>query len=166
MNDSTTKTTAPALPCPAWCESSHAGEFAGTSHQLHRDFSDGAGFVTLYMGDNGVSGPEVLAYLNGRVSLHVTWRDPDSSVIRPLAEAEQLAQLAEAFGRPVIAAIIRELAALGGAEKPRLFCAPTERPWCPDHRPIHEAPTGWYCAACGAEAPPDAAAPGPAGGAQ
>lgn len=33
---------------------------------------------------------------------------------------------------------------------------------CPDHRPVLDTGVGWYCAACGAEAPPDAAAPGPA----
>ena len=57
-------------------------EFAGTSHQLHRHF------------------------------IHVTWRDPERSVIRPIAEAGQFAEMAEAFGRPDIAALIRELAAL------------------------------------------------------
>jgi hypothetical protein len=112
--NSTTKT--PALPCPPWCDSSHGGDLDGTSHQAHRDFSDGAGYVTLYMQDNGVSGPEVLAHYNGRINLHVTWRgDPERSVMRPLAEAEKFAETAEAFGRGDIAALIRELAALATA---------------------------------------------------
>ena len=34
---------------------------------------------------------------------------------------------------------------------------------CPDHRPVLDADVGWYCAACGAEAPADAPAPAPAG---
>ena len=25
--------TAPALPCPPWCQGRHEGEFGGTSHQ-------------------------------------------------------------------------------------------------------------------------------------
>ena len=105
----------PALPCPPWCDSSHTGEFAGTSHQLlHRHFSDGAGFVTLYQADYG--GNKVLAYLNGEISIHVIWRDPERSVIRPIAEAGQFAEMAEAFGRPDIAALIRELAALAKEE--------------------------------------------------
>jgi hypothetical protein len=102
----------PALPCPPWCDSNHGGEFGGTSHQLHREFDEGAGYVTLYMDDNGVSGPETLAHFNGSVSLHVTWRDPERSIIRPPAEAEKLAEMAETFGRPDAAALIRELAAL------------------------------------------------------
>jgi hypothetical protein len=101
----------PVLPCPPWCQRHHGGEFMFTSHQLHRDFSDGAGYVTLYMEDYGTARP-ALADANGRVSISVTWRDPDRSVMRPLAEAEQLAETAEAFGRADVAAIIRELAAL------------------------------------------------------
>jgi len=27
---------------------------------------------------------------------------------------------------------------------------------CPDHRPVHDSELGWYCAACGSDAPPDA----------
>jgi hypothetical protein len=100
-----------ALPCPPWCKSSHNPETGGASHQTHRDFSDGAGYVTLYMEDNGVGGPEVLAYLNGEITIHVTWRG-GRSVIRLLAEAEQFARMAEAFGRPEVAVLIRELAAL------------------------------------------------------
>lgn len=34
---------------------------------------------------------------------------------------------------------------------------------CPDHRPVLDLAIGWYCPACGAEAAPDEAAPGPAG---
>ena len=102
------------LPCPPWCEGRHEGEFGGTSHQLNRDFSDGAGYVTLYMQDWGTA-RQALADFNGQVDIHVTWRDPDSSVIRPLAEAEQLAEMAEAFGRPDLAAIIRELAEMAAA---------------------------------------------------
>jgi hypothetical protein len=104
----------PALPCPRWCKSSHGGDLDGTSHQAHRDFSDGAGYVTLYMEDNG--GNEVLAYLNGKITIHVTSRGPERFVIRPLAESEQLARMAEAFGRPEVAALIRELAALAKEE--------------------------------------------------
>ena len=104
----------PALPCPPWCKSPHGGDLDGTSHQAHRDFSDGAGYVTLYMEDNG--GNEVLAYTNGKITIHVTSRDPDRFVIRPLAEAEQFAGMAEAFGRSDIAALIRELAALAKEE--------------------------------------------------
>ena len=100
----------PALPCPPWCKSPHGGDLDGTSHQAHRYFSDGAEYVTLYMEDNG--GNEVLAYTNGKITIHVTSRDPDRFMIRPLAEAEQFAEMAEAFGRPDIAALIRELAAL------------------------------------------------------
>ena len=105
----------PALPCPPWCKSSHGGDLDGTSHQAHRYFSDGAGYVTLYMEDNGVGGPEVLAYLNGEITIHVTWRG-GRSVIRPLAEAERFAKVAEAFGRPEVAALIRELAELAKGE--------------------------------------------------
>jgi hypothetical protein len=101
----------PVLPCPPWCQGRHDGEFAGTSHQLHRDFSDGDGYVTLYMEDYGTGRP-ALAYVNGEVSISVTWREPDRSVMRPLAEAEKFAEMAEAFGRPDVAAIIRDLAAL------------------------------------------------------
>ena len=101
----------PALPCPPWCKSSHGGDLDGTSHQAHRNFSDGAGYVTLYMEDNGDD--EVLAYLNGKITIHVTSRGtPDRFIIRPLAEAQQFARMAEAFGRPEVAVLIRELAAL------------------------------------------------------
>lgn len=108
----------PVLPCPPWCEVSHGGEFMFTSHQLHRDFSDGAGYVTLYMEDYGTGRP-ALAGFSGETDIHVVWRDPDRSVIRPLAEAEQFAQMAEAFGRADVAAIIRELAALAKGENRR-----------------------------------------------
>jgi hypothetical protein len=106
---------APVLPCPPWCQRRHGGELAFTSHQLHRDFSDGGGYVTLYMEDYGTARP-ALADVNGQVSISVTWRDPDRSVMRPLAEAEQFAETAEAFGRADVAAIIRELAALAKGE--------------------------------------------------
>lgn len=33
---------------------------------------------------------------------------------------------------------------------------------CPDHRPVLDEAIGWYCPACGAEAPPDAGPPAPA----
>ena len=105
-NEHHPRETAPALPCPPWCEGRHEGEFGGTSHQAHRDFSDGAGYVTLYMEDYGTARP-ALADVNGEVSISVTWRHPDRSVMRPLAEAEQLAETAETFGRPDVAALIR-----------------------------------------------------------
>jgi hypothetical protein len=38
----------------------------------------------------------------------------------------------------------------------------TVRQECPDHRPVLDSDIGWYCPACGAEAPPDSEAPGPA----
>lgn len=28
---------------------------------------------------------------------------------------------------------------------------------CPDHQPVHDSAAGWYCAACGSDAPPQAA---------
>src|ERR1700737_1406011 len=37
---------------------------------------------------------------------------------------------------------------------------PTERD-CPDLRPVLDEAIGWYCPACGAEAPPDAGPPAP-----
>lgn len=105
----------PALPCPPWCESRHGGPADGTSHQAHRYFSDHAGRVSLYQADAGSDA--VFAYRNGEINIHVAWHDPQRAVIRPLAEAQQLAELAEAFGRSDVAAIIRELAAQasGGA---------------------------------------------------
>jgi hypothetical protein len=102
----------PSLPCPPWCEGGHEGEFASTSHQAHRDIGDGEDcYVTLFMHDYGV-GNDVLACYNGQVSVHVTWRKPDRAVIRDLGQAGELADLAEAFGRDDIAALIRELAEL------------------------------------------------------
>jgi hypothetical protein len=83
---------------------------------LHRDFSGGEGYVTLYINDWDEDRP-VLAHDNGRIDIHITWRKADTSVVRPLAEAEQFAEMATAFGREDVAALITELAALasGGA---------------------------------------------------
>lgn len=93
----------------------HGGELDGTSHQLHRDIGgedkDCGRYVTLYMVDYGKSKP-VLNSGNGEISIHLAWPE-HKTVIRELDQAEDFAETAEVFGRPDIAAIIRELATLG-----------------------------------------------------
>lgn len=115
-----TETTAreidtPVLECPAWCQVSHGGELDGTSHQLLRDIDgedkDSGRYVTLYMTDYGKSKPVLNCY-NGEICIHLTWRE-GQTVIRELDQAEDFAEMAEVFGRPDIAAIIREFAKLG-----------------------------------------------------
>jgi hypothetical protein len=152
--------TAPALPCPPWCAVDHEHTVT-ISHQARRHIGDDPdiGFVALYQTDYGAN--KVLADLNGSLFIQVYWRATDKIVSHEMDKAEQLAETAEALGRPDVAALIRELAALAaedGAER--------EEQQCPDHRPVLDMDAGWYCTACGAEAPPAAAAPGPAGGAK
>jgi hypothetical protein len=110
----------PALPCPSWCTTDHTGSRSGISHQaVRRAGSDIE--VALFMTDYGTDAPS-LASLDGAVDIFVTWMADDPRSIRnasrPLAESEQFAGIAEAFGRPDVAALIRELAALAGQENP------------------------------------------------
>jgi hypothetical protein len=115
----------PALPCPPWCIERHIerpGTDTGNSHhhRAERPIGDfDTGWVSLVMTDHGDS---ALSYANGEMSIHVSWYLGESfrdvkTAIRPLAEAEQFAEVAEALGRSDVAALIRELAALasGGA---------------------------------------------------
>jgi hypothetical protein len=107
-----------SLPCPSWCESSHdRSKFGGSSHQVHHEFSGGEGQVTLYMQDWGPDN-SALADFNGQLYIHVIWKDSDAGVIRPLEWAGPFAEMAEAFGRPDAAALIRELAAIAESRMP------------------------------------------------
>jgi hypothetical protein len=114
MTTNTTETDVryPALPCPPWCIVRHEGQF--TSHQARRDFGVKAleGYVTLYLSDYG-AGNEVLAPCNGQIAIHVTWHATGKTVVWELGHAEEFAETAEAFGRKDVAALIRELAAIG-----------------------------------------------------
>ena len=47
------------------------------------------------------------------------------------------------------------LDALGQAAADITAPQPEEPAACPDHRPVPDSAVGWYCPACGAEAPPD-----------
>lgn len=122
-----------AVPCPSWCGVDHSREASGTSHQLRRGFgkdgSEGC-WVTLYMIDYGTASP-ALANLNGQIDIHVHHCATGQSVIRPLAEAEDFAQQAAAFGRADIASLIREFAAVA-AGKPRT------NPYTPPRSTIEE----------------------------
>jgi hypothetical protein len=82
-----------------------------TSHQLHRIIGKGPGWLTLYMTDYGTDSPS-LADMNGTVRIHLSY-PRRKSIVRELTEAEDFAAMAETFGRPGIARIIRELAEIG-----------------------------------------------------
>ena len=103
-----------ALPCPPWCVTSHERD-TDNNHHHHADrpIGDyGTGWVALLMVDYGDS---VLASANGGLNIHVSWRYASGevkTVVRPLGEAEQFAELARAFGRDDVAALICELATL------------------------------------------------------
>lgn len=101
----------PALPCPPWCATGHE-HTETTSHQARRHIGDDPdiGFVALYQTDYGAS--NVLAHLNGSMFIQVYWRATDKIVTHELDKAGALAETADALGRPDVAALIRELAAL------------------------------------------------------
>ena len=108
----------PALPCPFWCQIDHAEHASGISHQgVRRAGSDIE--VALYLTDYGTDAPE-LASLNGAVDIFVMRVADDQGAVRcasrPLAESARFAREAEVFGRPDVAALIRELAALARGE--------------------------------------------------
>lgn len=113
----TAAAAAPALACPPWCGIDHERDARlSHHHQVHRNIGEHAGWVTLLLVDYGDS---VLKDSNGELNIHLNWGHVSGdvkTVVRPLAEADQFAELAEAFGRPDVAALIRELAALAAED--------------------------------------------------
>jgi hypothetical protein len=104
--------SAPALPCPPWCTSSHDNAeddiscHHHTSRNIGGDFE--TGWVSLVMNDWSGS---ILSGSNGEINILVHWQATGTTARRPLDQADKFAELAEALGRADVAALIRELAA-------------------------------------------------------
>jgi len=76
--------------------------------------------------------------------------------VRPHA-AEDPERLAAELGRDVEGLLrLAEVAAQVAQEIGQAAAAQRGEPVaCPDHRPVLDSAVGWYCPACGSDAPPD-----------
>jgi hypothetical protein len=132
-------------PCPPWCITDHDEQL------VPGHFTESHGGETV-----PVEG-DVL--LSARACMAPAWDGPRVQVSGRKGSfftehADQLAGLIEQLASAPperhleLAAAIRQAAAQITAPPPE------ESAKCPDHRPVLDSGVGWYCAACGSDAPP------------
>ena len=106
--------SAPALPCPPWCDRRHAPHDAVHSHTCCRKVGRDV-VVALMQADYGDDTPE-LNSSNGQLCIDLRRLSDLKGAQVLLGEADELAGLATLLGRQDVATAIAELAALGRAE--------------------------------------------------
>jgi hypothetical protein len=136
-------------PCPPWCVTDHDEELVpGHFTEGH----GGEGEALNVSGHNWVTA-RACHVMSRQPEVQVTLSGVGSVFVAPPA-AEDLAGLVDALADAAPADVRQLAAAIRQAAAQITAPPPEDSAKCSDHWPVLDSEVGWYCAACGSDAPP------------